>query len=564
MFTKYEINTYPYPEEESRVEPKKKFIHPKNRSLGDTTEENSEYILETTFQPKFIFTKQNNNISFYQSSFKNSKNAEKNTFNKNITPILKTRKNVYKIKTAEIIQNNNEMIINKQRNKKRRIKNNINNINININPNTNSFDYNVCCDNEKKRINLNEQIIPKRNKRKKITKSCKRYFNIQKKDDFNVLSYKHPEYDTDISTTLANRNKIIQIYKKQGVDKIFLPSKRTHSPNIIGNKRKIEKYQFHTLKYQSFFGSFNTSKPRKIIKSVSKRTINQLHDFNIDKLIEIGDKYAVMHKAILPLGKIMNNNILNFNPNRARKNRYKIPINTYNNCFNYSKYSKIKTNNNDNSYLEEDKENIMANNQSGQNRLSKKIMYKNTTNNTKNRESEKISETVRKYLSFKNEGKNSDIKNNNNFLESSIVIRRRNNNINNNNRTFIKSQKSFDKTGLFDCDYENQNDIIPKKKVQKIIKNLNEDLDIDNNSIKEIKQKKNDDRKENIVKKRKRLSIGDNKKILIDINGDRTNNKYKNNDKQKNRYYGYDDRHNLEDTINNHTYYESLHSKKVL
>ena len=103
-----------------------------------------------------------------------------------------------------------------------------------------------------------------------------------------------------------------------------------------------------------------------------------------------------MHKAILPLGKIMNNNILNFNPNRARKNRYKIPINTYNNCFNYSKYSKIKTNNNDNSYLEEDKENIMANNQSGQNRLSKKIMYKNTTNNTKNRESEKISETVRK------------------------------------------------------------------------------------------------------------------------------------------------------------------------
>ena len=564
MFTKYEINTYPYPEEESRVEPKKKFIHPKNRSLGDTTEENSEHILETTFQPKFIFTKQNNNISFYQSSFKNSKNAEKNTFNKNITPILKTRKNVYKIKTAEIIQNNNEMIINKQRNKKRRIKNNINNINININPNTNSFDYNVCCDNEKKRINLNEQIIQKRNKRKKITKSCKRYFNIQKKDDFNVLSYKQPEYDTDISTTLANRNKIIQIYKKQGVDKIFLPSKRTHSPNIIGNKRKIEKYQFHTLKYQSFFGSFNTSKPRKIIKSVSKRTINQLHDFNIDKLIEIGDKYAVMHKAILPLGKIMNNNILNFNPNRARKNRYKIPINTYNNCFNYSKYSKIKTNNNDNSYLEEDKENIMANNQSGQNRLSKKVMYKNTTNNTKNRESEKISETVRKYLSFKNEGKNSDIKNNNNFLESSIVIRRRNNNINNNNRTFIKSQKSFDKTGLFDCDYENQNDIIPKKKVQKIIKNLNEDLDIDNNSIKEIKQKKNDDRKENIVKKRKRLSIGDNKKILIDINGDRTNNKYKNNDKQKNRYYGYDDRHNLEDTINNHTYYESLHSKKVL
>ena len=99
--------------------------------------------------------------------------------------------------------------------------------------------------------------------------------------------------------------------------------------------------------------------------------------------------------------------------------------------------------------------------------------------------------------------------------------------------------------------------------MQKIIKNLNEDLDIDNNSIKEIKQKKNDDRKENIVKKRKRLSIGDNKKILIDINGDRTNNKYKNNDKQKNRYYGYDDRHNLEGPINNHTTYVSKYTKKA-
>ena len=58
-----------------------------------------------------------------------------------------------------------------------------------------------------------------------------------------------------------------------------------------------------------------------------------------------------------------------------------------------------------------------------------------------------------------------------------------------------------------------------------------------------------------------------NGEILIDINFNKKFNKYRNiqmNQNKKKNYYGYDERHNLEDTINNHAYFESVHSKKKL
>ena len=119
-------------------------------------------------------------------------------------------------------------------------------------------------------------------------------------------------------------------------------------------RKKIpQKYQTRTLKYQNqnenFFGSF---------KSLSKKRIKEINDFNIDKLIEIGDK--IMHSNILYLKKI-------------KKNKYQIPINTNNNCFNYSKYSKRTFNNNNTKInLEENKENIPI-----QNRVIKKLITKN-------------------------------------------------------------------------------------------------------------------------------------------------------------------------------------------
>ena len=590
MYTKYEIKSYP--NNNSDVEKRKNYFQYKNKDY--TNSENNKIILETTFQPKCIFTKQNDNISFYQSStkydFKNSKKREENKI-QNITPIIKDKNKIYTIpnsnerKEQNEIQNfsynYSEIIENKNKNRNRTIKNNINNINVNINPNNNNYNFNTNSEyyneNEKKgRINLNENII-KKNKKKRITKSCKRQFNVQKGDTFNVLSYKQPEYDSDKKNTNLNKNKIIQIYKKQGVEEIFFPSKRSHSPAVPTKiKEVLQKYQSHTLKYQSFFGSFNSnSSQQKMVKSYSRTKVNQLNDFNIDKLIEIGDKYVSMMKPPLPLGKILNNNIINFN-NKIKKNKFQIPINTNNNCFNFSKYSKRTFN----KQLEDNKENIplLINEK---NRVIKKLTSKNNIKNSKlliDKENEEDNQkypnenTVRKFLNFKNENKKiNDIMNTNN--NSSVVIRRRNKN---NNNEFLRKKNSFDNNYVNDLGEE-----IAKRKVQKIEGDLRINT---NNNITPKYIILNKSRRQRETKEEKLMteevnnyrtnrnneekkSQNNNRKILIDINVSKKYNKYKNEQKRQNKrnnYYGYDDRHNLEDKINNHSYYESLHSNKSL
>jgi len=593
MFTKYEIKTYP-------DNPRK---NSKNNNYINN-EKDTEQITKTTFQPKCIFTKQNNNISFYQSSsknsFKNSKNKDKKS-TANITPIMKTKKNIYTINTTQekteenAIQNfsynYSGILDNTKKRKNRTIKNNINNININITPNNNTFNFNnnnnseyIDNNNSKpKRLNLKEHLS-QRNTKKRITKSYKKQYNVQKRDDFNVLSYRQPEEDSDINALgiIPNKkNKIIKIYKKQEVDEIFLPSKRTHSPTIT-NKRteKVEKYQTHTLKYQNFFGSFNCNNPKKIKKSISKRKINQLNDFNIDKLIEIGDKYVNMQKPVLPLGKIMNNNILFFK-NKIKKNKFQIPINTYNNCFNFSKYSKRSFN----TYIDDDKENI-PNLINDKNRVTKKIISKNNLRNNSKKnikdndfdenESQKKSEdnTVRKNLQFKNENEIQNLKNND-YLNNSgtnvtVIIKKRN--LKNNSR-FLRKQNSFDKN-MKNNDFE---EIIPKRKFQKITYNLSLNNNTNNNKNSNYILLKENKKNEKLLtydisnyrssrNNKKKIEQNNNRQILIDININKRNNKYINNGINKNKsknYYGYDDRHNLEETINNHAYYESLYYKKA-
>ena len=592
MFTKYEIKTYP-------DNPRK---NSKNNNYINN-EKDTEQITETTFQPKCIFTKQNNNISFYQSSsknsFKNSKNKDKKS-TANITPIMKTKKNIYTINTTQekteenAIQNfsynYSGILDNTKKRKNRTIKNNINNININITPNNNTFNFNnnnseyIDNNNSKpKRLNLKEHLS-QRNTKKRITKSCKKQYNVQKRDDFNVLSYRQPEEDSDINALgiIPNKkNKIIKIYKKQEVDEIFLPSKRTHSPTIT-NKRteEVEKYQTHTLKYQNFFGSFNCNNPKKIKKSISKRKINQLNDFNIDKLIEIGDKYVNMQKPVLPLGKIMNNNILFFK-NKIKKNKFQIPINTYNNCFNFSKYSKRSFN----TYIDDDKENI-PNLINDKNRVTKKLISKNNLRNNSKKnikdndfdenESQKKSEdnTVRKNLQFKNENEIQNLKNNdylnNSGTNVSVIIKKRNLK---NNSGFLRKQNSFDKN-MKNNDFE---EIIPKRKFQKITYNLSLNNITNNNKNSNYILLKENKKNEKLLtydisnyrssrNNKKKIEQNNNRQILIDININKRNNKYINNGVNKNKsknYYGYDDRHNLEETINNHAYYESLYYKKA-
>ena len=183
--------------------------------------------------------------------------------------------------------------------------------------------------------------------------------------------------------------------------------------------------------------------------------------------------------------------------------------------------------------------------------------------------------TVRKYLNFKNENQTYTNMLDNNAVNSSVVIRRRNKD---NNNTFLRKQNSFDKN-------MNMNDLgeeIPKRKFQKITGDLRinshgEGMNANyiilnkNRKIMEI----NNDKKEKIItdenninrnyrNSRKKIDQN-NREILIDINVNKKFNKYKNiktNQNKTKNYYGYDDRHNLEDTINNHSYYESLHSNK--
>ena len=63
-----------------------------------------------------------------------------------------------------------------------------------------------------------------------------------------------------------------------------------------------------------------------------------------------------------------------------------------------------------------------------------------------------------------------------------------------------------------------------------------------------------------------KLRISQNKAIANDIQKNKNSALIKASDnkgsKSKN-YYGYEDKQNLEDTINNHSYFESIHSKKI-
>ena len=138
---------------------------------------------------------------------------------------------------------------------------------------------------------------------------------------------------------------------------------------------------------------------------------------------------------------------------------------------------------------------------------------------------------------------------------------------------FLRKQNSFDKN-MEKNDFE---EIIPKRKYQKI---KAFDLSLNNNNYNKnsnyilLNENKSNEKLltydinncRNNRNSRKKIEQNKNRQILIDIDINKRNNKYINNrinqNKSKN-YYGYDDRHNLEDTINNHAYYESLYYKKA-
>ena len=550
MYKKYENKTYTESAQNdvSDLEIKKNNFVLKNKANNNTdTEQNNKK--QITFQPKCIFTKQNNNISFYQSNSKNSRRTSTN--NKDLSPLPDGKKPItQKINSLSQSQNFGEEKFSYNYTSLKR-------------ENSNKINKKVSKENNQ-RINIDE-INTKYQKPQRTIKSYKKQFNVEKSDNFNMLSYRPMEYDSDINLNLnKERPKIIPIYKKQEVDEIFYPSKRTHSPQAPADNEEIkDKYQTHTLKYQSFFGSFNGSKNSRVAKSNSKINANQLNDFNIDKLIEIGNKYVKFGKPVLPLGKILNNNIINYN-NRI-KTKKKIPINSkqFNTYYsyeiqpipNFSKYSKKSGN----KIIDKNNEDLNNNITKDKNRVSKKIISKNILKNTKLDNSNQIINTE---LSQKRNSRKNTKKVHKNNLEKkeenqNIEEKEENEKIKKKRANLNSSQKHI---GISDNNKSEKNYIITNIR--------NEEQNTQNN-LTEQKLLTDDEGKNRTKIKSNEKKIVSNKNILVteckkyNKNNRVASNLYYKDNKQKN-YYGFDERHNLEDTIDNHAYYESIHSKKKI
>jgi hypothetical protein len=547
----------------------------KDDNIIDKTDNQKKNCLKTTFQPKSIFTNQNNNISFFQSNSNSYKFSSKNK-SKNLNPSIDNNRNKIKV-------NNNK---------------NLTNIPITT---AQSFNFNYTAlkrksanQSKKKTNNKDNQIInineldTKDKKPKRTIKSYKKQFNIQKGDNFNVLSYTPNEYDSDINLNLNDkRTKKIQIYKKQEVDEIFYPSKKSLSPqSTIPKEEKIYKYQTHTLKYQSFFGSFYCTKNSRVNKSTSKLKINQLNDFNIEKLIEIGDKYANLKKAVLPLGKIMNNNIIYNIKIKKRKN--KIPINSK--VFNrYSCETQVVDD-----YLECSQKVLNQNREENKKKVAKKTISKNNLNNFR---------ISKNNIDINKEEGESQI-NNTNTITKNLNFNEESDNQNSNNKKIVKLKKKYSRKNSKDFKIETENNCqqdYEYQNMQEMPKNINTTKKRSNANLSQRHNENNYDNikvgkynivnrtinsnekqnNKNVLSEPKLLTCDEknyrskiinqknsqNKEILITENKKyNTNHKislnnihYKENPKN---YYGYDERHNLEDTIDNHAYYESVHYKK--
>ena len=570
MNSKYEIKTY---SEGIHKEISDLEIDKINNEINDNiinkTDIEQNNCLQVNFQPKCIFTNQNNNISFYQSTSKNSYRKSANY--KSITPLIDTK---YSSSTAYTSTQSfgEEQFSYNYTALKRDSTNRLSEKNENQNT---------------QRINVDE-LINKFQKPKRTIKSYKKQFNMQKSDNFNMLSYKPMEYNSDINLNINRKSsKINQIYRKQEVDKIFYPSKKTLSPEpTIEKDDKNDKYKTSSLKYKSFFGSYEEYKNSRVAKSTSKLKIHQLNDFNIDKLIEIGDKYANLHKPILPLGQRMNNNLMHYN--KIKFNKYKIPYTTkfYNN-YSYdmqdtpifAKYSKIKYN------IEKEGKNINKTNIiKEKKRVTKKVVSKNILKNSKlcnddNKEDIPMN-SITKILNFNDETTNNET---NTFekLKKKYINKSKKDVTNltdNEKNTEIKKMQEFNqnvklhrrRTYLNVYQKQRVINIDKDKKEKSLINNNRNEKQIVKNILSEPKlltDDKNNYRSKILNKK----YILENKDKLItevkqynknNIISSKTNICY-NGIKPKN-YYGQDERHNLEDIIDNNSYLESIHYKKKI
>jgi hypothetical protein len=155
-----------------------------------------------------------------------------------------------------------------------------------------------------KKININKNIHQTDEKvQRRGLNSFKNQLDVQKSINFNVLSYRPKDKD-------SNHNKM-QIFHKFEKGRTYFPINRMQTPlssrHLTEKKEeKLLSHQIPTLKFQSFY----KEKPNKIsnkAKSNSKIRNTHLEEYNLDKLIEIGDNYENKMIPILSFGKKVKN-----------------------------------------------------------------------------------------------------------------------------------------------------------------------------------------------------------------------------------------------------------------
>ena len=292
MYEKYEIRTYPENciQENSETDSENEIDSLPFKKATYVNESDNPYSNENITSS--LMEKVNNKINTYQQNY-NKRNVN--------NPKVKKKK----LKNDSLPNNFDSDIINENKiscsnpnlkRKKKLIKGFENKTGHNTNQKINLNKY----------FNITEAQLPK----KSLKKYQCQYLDVENRDNFRVLSYRPEDYETDYNKE-NGKSKLIQIFKKQEASELFFPSKRTKSPPSPLNSNKKEKdkslsfYQTPTLKFQSFFGSFMRTKNNKNSnqsKSTSKCKVNQLEDFNIEKLIEIGDNQSNKWNNILAFG----------------------------------------------------------------------------------------------------------------------------------------------------------------------------------------------------------------------------------------------------------------------
>ena len=621
MHKKDEIKTFPecFQLENSDIELKSTLKAKK------TTLANSKNFSDNAFYPECIFTDEDKNILFYESDSKSSYKERKNhSLNKkslyrSYDCEIPNRKNSSKTNyvTEQFSYNymNNEENIKKENNKR-------------INKNNTFINGRIPSDTFLNHRNNNQ--FPKR-----TIKTYQNKFDVEKSDNFNVLSYKKEDYDSDYIKT-DTKSKFRKILKKEEVKDIFYPNKRAQTPlslplynNSSYTKKQLLSHQTPTFKFQSYFESYTNPKQERNksqVKSTSKIK-NHLEDFNIDKLIEIGDNFPNKWKSILSFGKKINNlknkNKKNLNYNNNEKNK----INTANikqiidnNQSEKKNVNKIKIFSK-NTQIEENVKNNNDNNDNNDNKINRKKIVshgkikrkKNIKNNkTINKYNKninnlnKINEDINKNINTNNKIKELNMNNNcDNDIDNNIDNNMYNsidNNIDNNSNTtnskkFKKKNKIVNSENREDFDNKNKEwpiyqQITPRKppKKKKININLNNNNNNNNNTILEDKNYINNNmiNKEDISKNESQkiqlteeTNNSSEKKInqqfkttIRKLKIKSLNKKYNrikpiinnnpNSFKRKNNF-GDEERNNLkESNNNNHSYYVSVYSRKKI